>query len=146
MNLEKNEDKKIYSKIPSINKEKPKEEKTNNKLKYNLIWIFLIILFIIIFIQFIFARKTNKKLNQEINLRNMESNEYSIDKSLSYDKNGENIYSQNNVINLNKLDKSYNGINEHDSSKFNNIHIAMSFDNDYYLLSSVTIASLLKNI
>ena len=145
MNLEKNEDKKIYSKIPSTNKEKPKEEKTNNQLKYNLIWIFLIILFIIIFILFIFTRKTNNKLNQEINLRNMESNEYSIDKSLSYDKNGENIYSQNNVINLNKLDKSYNGINEQDSSKFNNIHITLCVNEEYHLLASVTIASILKN-
>ena len=61
-----------------------------------------------------------------------------------YDKEGIRIYKNTGMLSFNKLDEIIYG-NKVDYSKFNNIHIAMSFDNDYYLLSSVTIASLLKN-
>ena len=61
-----------------------------------------------------------------------------------YDKEGIRIYKNTGILSFNKLDEVIYG-NKVDYSKFNNIHIAMSFDNDYYLLSSVTIASLLKN-
>ena len=42
------------------------------------------------------------------------------------------------------VDEIYYGA-KFDNSKFSHIHISMSFNNDYHLLSSVTIASLLKN-
>ena len=64
--------------------------------------------------------------------------------SRDYDKEGIRIYKSTGKLSFNTLDEIIYG-NKTDYSKFNNIHIAMSFDNDYYLLSSVTIASLLKN-
>ena len=60
------------------------------------------------------------------------------------DKEGIRVYKNTGMLSFNKLDEIIYG-NKVDYSKFNNIHIAMSFDNDYYLLSSVTIASLLRN-
>ena len=63
---------------------------------------------------------------------------------LLFDKNGEKIYLKKGTISFNKLDKKY-FFKKFYYSKFNHIHLAMSFDNDYHLLSSVTIASLLKN-
>ena len=61
-----------------------------------------------------------------------------------YDKEGIRIYFSTNTLSFNKLDELIYGI-KYNYSQYNNIHIAMSFDNDYYLLSSVTIASLLLN-
>ena len=61
-----------------------------------------------------------------------------------YVQKGIQIYTETGFLSFNKLDEIMYG-NKTDYSKFNNIHIAMSFDNDYYLLSSVTIASLLRN-
>ena len=58
-----------------------------------------------------------------------------------YNINEEKTYLKTGTVSFNKkhyLKKIYN-------SKFNHIHLAMSFDNDYHLLSSVTIATLLKN-
>ena len=61
-----------------------------------------------------------------------------------YDKEGIKIYNKTGKLSFNKLDEmAYR--KKIDYSKFNNIHIAMSFDNNYYLLSSITITSLLKN-
>ena len=65
-------------------------------------------------------------------------------KSVLYDKTGKKIYSRNGTLSFNKLDEIFYGI-KIDYSKFNHIHIAMSFDDDYYLLTLVSIASLLKN-
>ena len=141
MNLEKIEN----SKISNMNKENTKEERKKNKIKFNLIWPIFMISFFIVCFQFIYAEIYNKKEKQEINLRNTESLEYSIDKSISYDKNGQKIYSKNNFINFNKLDKYYNGVNEQDTSKYNNIHITLCVNEDYHLLALVTIASILKN-
>ena len=66
-----------------------------------------------------------------------------IDHNL-YDKEAIKIFKNTGTFSFNKLEEMMYG-KKTDYSKFNNIHIAMSFDNDYYLLSSVTIASLLKN-
>lgn len=62
----------------------------------------------------------------------------------SYDKFGIKIYSKYGYLSFNKLDEIYYGM-KIDKSKFNHIHISMSFNNQYYLISSVTIASLLEN-
>ena len=62
----------------------------------------------------------------------------------SYDAKGKNIYSTYGYLNFNKLDEIYYGT-KIDDFKFNHIHISMSFNNNYYLLSSVTIASILEN-
>ena len=61
-----------------------------------------------------------------------------------YDEKANQIYKKDGILSFNNLDEIIYG-NKTDYSKFNNIHIAMSFDNDYYLLSSITIASLLSN-
>ena len=73
------------------------------------------------------------------------SKEYEEKENLSlYDQKGIQIFKETGILSFNKLDEIIFG-NKNDYSKFNNIHIAMSFDNDYYLLSSTTIASLLTN-
>ena len=61
-----------------------------------------------------------------------------------YDKIGKKMYSTYGYLSFNKLDEIYYGM-KIDDSKFNHIHISMAFNKNYYLLSSVTIASLLEN-
>ena len=62
-----------------------------------------------------------------------------------YDKKGENIYSTTGTISFNNIEEMHFGKKEKKNiSKLNHIHIAMSFNDDYHLLSSVTIANLLK--
>lgn len=63
-----------------------------------------------------------------------------------YDELGKRIYETKGTLSFNYLDAIFNGTNIDDSySNFNHIHVAMSFNNDYHLLSSVSIATLLKN-
>ena len=57
----------------------------------------------------------------------------------------EKIYNSTGKLSFNELDRKYKKI-KIDYSKYNNIDIGMSFNNDYYLLSTVTIESILKNI
>jgi len=57
----------------------------------------------------------------------------------------EKIYNSTGKLSFNELDKKYKKI-KIDYSKYNNINIGMSFNNDYYLLTTVTIASILKNL
>ena len=66
------------------------------------------------------------------------------DKETKYDKKGKQIYSSTGTLSFNKLDEIYYK-KKLNISKFNHIHVAMSFDEAYHLLSTVTIASLLKN-
>ena len=75
-------------------------------------------------------------------LKLSKKNEYY--KMTPYDKKGQKIYSSTGTLSFNKLDEIYYGKKEK-ISKYNHIHVAMSFNNDYHLLSTVTIASLLKN-
>jgi hypothetical protein len=64
----------------------------------------------------------------------------------SYDEKGIEIYKKKGILSFNELDKQFKRYNDTNNNKtFNHIHIAMSFNDDYSLLSSVTIASLLKN-
>ena len=137
-------DKKIDSKFILMNKEETKPKLI--KIKYNLLWFLLISIFSMLSIQFIFNKlKSNKKENKEFYLRNTEIFEYSIDKSISYEENGKKIYSQNNKINFNKLDKYYNNINETIITNFNNIHITLCLNEEFHLLAAITISSILKN-
>ena len=61
-----------------------------------------------------------------------------------YDLTAEKIYNSTGYLSFNELDQKLFGT-KINYSKFNNIHIGMSFNNDYYLLTTVTIASLFKN-
>jgi lipopolysaccharide biosynthesis glycosyltransferase len=70
---------------------------------------------------------------------------YIIDKSNSLIENAEKIFKQKKYINFNKLFRSYNNLSPQDLDKFNNIHITICFNEEYHLLASVTIASILKN-
>lgn len=58
-----------------------------------------------------------------------------------YDLLAEEIYKSKGELNFNKLKNI-----SIDYSKYNKIHIALTFNNDYYLLASVTITTILKNI
>ena len=68
----------------------------------------------------------------------------SVKESL-YDKKGKKIYSETGSISFNKLDEIFYNKSTLNNSKFDHIHLAMSFNNNYSLLSTVSIASLLKN-
>ena len=148
MKFIKNENKNLSSKskIKKINLSPNKTKKSSPK--YNLFFFVFIISFLIISLQMIFPKikmLLAKEDNQKIYLRSTESNDYNIDKSKTIEENGKKIYSKNGNININKLENLYNGNNEPDTSKFNHIHIALCVNEDYHLLASVTIASILKN-
>ena len=81
------------------------------------------------------------------NLRNDKNKtiEYRIDKSKSLSQNGERIYEKYLFINFNKLYEMYNNLNRQDLAKFNHVHITLCVNEEYHLLASVTIASILNN-
>lgn len=60
-----------------------------------------------------------------------------------YNKIGRKIFNQNKTLNFTQLDEYFYGI-EKNKSDFNHIHILFAFNNEYYLLASVTITSILK--
>jgi hypothetical protein len=62
---------------------------------------------------------------------------------LSYDQTGEMIFSYFHSISFDELDEYYYET-KRDLSNFNHIHILFAFDNNYYLLSSISITSILK--
>ena len=96
------------------------------KLLFSILSFFTIALFSFIIISY-YIRKN--KESEKINL---------------YDKKAIEIFINTGKLSFNNLDEILYG-KKSNYSEFNNIHIAMSFDNDYYLLSSITIASLLNN-
>ena len=66
-----------------------------------------------------------------------------IDFSLSYDENANNIYSSTGMLNITKLDYYY--YNDYiDILNLNHIHLSMSFDKNYVLISLISIASILN--
>jgi hypothetical protein len=101
----------------------------------------LIIIFLIIEIIFLFFIKIFNKYIIKFNIY-FDGNV--MKKFNSYDKKATNFYSTYGYLNFNKLDEIYYGTSI-DYSKFNHIHISMSFNDDYSLLSSVTISSILEN-
>jgi lipopolysaccharide biosynthesis glycosyltransferase len=101
----------------------------------------LIIIFLIIEIIFLFFIKIFNKYIIKFNIY-FDGNV--MKKFNSYDKRAMNFYSTYGYLNYNKLDEIYYGTSI-DYSKFNHIHISMSFNDDYSLLSSVTISSILEN-
>ena len=71
--------------------------------------------------------------------------DYNIDKSISFSANVDKIFKQKEEINLNILNNLYYNIKNPKKAKYNKIHITLSFNEEYHLLASVTIASILKN-
>lgn len=66
-----------------------------------------------------------------------------INKSISYEKNGDNIYKSTGMLNITKLDYFYNGTDV-DTIKLNHIHVGMALDKKNFELSLISIASLLN--
>ena len=71
--------------------------------------------------------------------------EYKINKSKSLSENANKIFKQKGHINFNKLNEQYNNISPQKISNINHIHITLCVNEEYHLLASVTIASILKN-
>ena len=68
----------------------------------------------------------------------------SIKKHLSYEENGKYIFESTGMLNITLLDLYYEN-NIEDRSKFNHIHVSIGTDENFALLSLITIASLLNN-
>ena len=66
-----------------------------------------------------------------------------INKSLSFDDNGRKIFESSGMLNITKLEYYYYSKNTQ-TDKLNHIHIGMSFDAKYILLSSISIVSILN--
>ena len=66
-----------------------------------------------------------------------------LDKSKSYDENGQIIYDLTGMLNITKLDYFYNNI-DINTLNLNHIHLSMGFDSNYIELSSISIASILN--
>ena len=60
-----------------------------------------------------------------------------------YDEFGKKSFDVNKTISFDYLDEYFYGI-KRNYSNFDNIHILFAFNNEYYLLASVTIISILK--
>ena len=67
-----------------------------------------------------------------------------LNQKITYDEMGEKIFTQNKTLSFDKLDELYFGI-KLNYSKYDNIHILFAFNNEYHLLASVTITTILKN-
>ena len=137
----------IYYKMKNFKRKK----KINSSINIYIIKFlaFLSIIFLLLFsaIIIIFVSKLFKTKN--IIFQNQKEEKKLIfpkinkDFPNSYDEIGKKTFSQNNWISFNKLDEYYYGYKEKETN-FNHIHILFAFDNNYYLLASVSIASILK--
>lgn len=67
-----------------------------------------------------------------------------INRSLSFDENANKIIQTSGMLNITKLDFYYYNNTEQNIENLNHIHLSMSFDVNYILLTSVSIASILK--
>ena len=66
-----------------------------------------------------------------------------IRRSISFDENADNIFQSTGMLNLSKLEFYYYK-NSKITDNLNNIHLGMSFEKNYILLSSISIASILN--
>ena len=66
-----------------------------------------------------------------------------INKSISYDENANIIYETTGILNITKMNYYYNN-EDLNTSDLNHIHLAMGFDLNYILLSSISISSILN--
>ena len=138
---------KITLKSSNIKVKKDKKLNINNiyqTIEYNtLLYIILIIIYILVIFFFIpnTRKLDNKKSSSQSSFLTKIINYYKL---TPYDKKGNEIYSSTGTLSFNQLDEIFN-VTKRNNKIFNHIHIAMSFNNDYHLLSTVTIASLLKN-
>ena len=123
--------------------------KKNIKDRFTLFlsFIFLFVLFFIFFYLFIINRyySSNYYINRPSGIGIETYIKYKKKYNNDYDEIGKEIYLKEGTLNFNKLEEIFNNNNVEKTEKFNHIHIAMSFNNDYHLLSTITIASLLKN-
>lgn len=82
--------------------------------------------------------------NRKIFLIDYSDNPYQqINKSKSFEENANKIFLTSGMLNITKLNIYYKNIN-FDTHDLNHIHLSMSFDHDYILLSTISIASILN--
>ena len=62
---------------------------------------------------------------------------------LNYDEYSKKLFDENKNISFDFLNEYFYGI-KRNNSNFDNIHLLFAFNNEYYLLASVTIISILK--
>ena len=62
---------------------------------------------------------------------------------MNYDDFAKKLFDENKTISFDYLNEYFYG-NKRNYSNFDNIHILFAFNNEYYLLASVTITSILK--
>ena len=130
-NNKKNED---NDKINFSESNKNKNEKyllNFHKIKYRTLFLSLGILIFALKYNYLIENCTPINLKIKLNL-------------ISYDDLGNLYFNLNNTLSFNELEKLYYGMKYTINSSYNHIHILFAFDNDYYLLSSVTITSILK--
>ena len=121
---------------------------SNQKLSLKIFLLFLLIIivgFIVYHVLLPSPSPKEKFIFKNIKILPEFKDTTDYDKKEPYDIKGIEIYEKKGILSFNELDKIFNKYNNHNIAKFNHIHIAMSFDDDYSLLSSVTISSLLKN-
>ena len=110
----------------------------NNANNILTIYIFLICVLLYFFIFGLsFESKNNLVNNKYIQL--------SIHNKLfvSYDDIGKKLFEENKTLSFDYLDEYFFGI-KRNYSNFDNIHLLFAFNNEYHLLASVTITSILK--
>ena len=121
---------------------------SNQKLSLKIFLLFLLIIivgFIVYHVLLPSPSPKEKFIFKNIKILPEFKDTTDYDKKEPYDIKGIEIYEKKGILSFNELDKIFNKYNNHNIAKFNHIHIAMSFDDEYSLLSSVTISSLLKN-
>jgi len=84
--------------------------------------------------------KEHYKENNKDNYKNesIQNNTY-----INYDNFAKKLFNKNKTFSFDYLNEYFYGI-KRDYSNFDNIHILFAFNNEYYLLASVTITSILK--
>ena len=124
---------------------KKKKSKNNKKIFFYLLAI--LICFPIYY--FIFGFKYFESKTSKINIDKDIDKEKPIhlfknsNLSLIYDDFAKKLFKENKTVSFDYLDENIYGI-KRDYSNFDNIHILFAFNNEYYLLASVTITSILK--
>jgi len=144
-------------------KEKKKKKLCKNKIKIILYLCAILICFLIIYFMFglnfnskkltkskdiniDIDKNNNKEVSNKVNISNISNINninMNISINISYDDFGKNLFEKNKIISFDYLDENYYGI-KRDYSNFDNIHILFAFNDEYYLLASVTITSILK--
>jgi len=139
MNNKPEEELKILKSIlyPINKKTKIKKKHLIKNIKSIIFFLFVIL---ICFSLYFFFLRFHFKLKNEI-IINKNKEEKSIQNN--YDEFARKLFDKNKSISFDYLNEYFYGI-KRNYSNFDNIHLLFAFNNEYYLLASVTIISILK--